>query len=1720
MRRKILSYLLILCMVITMVPAMAWADSDGYTLITTQSDLSELSGTSGGKYRLGADIVLDDSFATLESFDGELDGAGHTISNLNKPLINSCSNSITIKNLSLAVTKISGKKSVAPLIGNLLFGSNVNGDSLIENVHISISEGVFSGTGKAAGLIGDMGWQGQNTFTIRNCSVSLIDGARIQSSGTAGGTCIAGGLVGMGPSATFDADKRELFIENCFTYLGEGAKINAEVSTACATAAGGIIGRARGIDTIKNCYVFMENGSAIRAYNPDNTSNYGTSAGGLIGMREYFDSSDLGGSTTLENCYLYSLGTIEVEGEANKTAKGIIIGYGSGNTITFKNVIAYYEENRENENALPLVALVDETSLEDGSSKEVIIADDMKKSDTYTNWTFDGDSGPWAISENMKVCRNLASVNGLPYLKGIEDGSYHLVKAEISKHGKIEVVPSAKEEGLVKVLPIPEKGYMLESLTIKTDGGEDIQANLVDSGHYQFVMPDSDVTITAVFKRYGLCYRAYASDESEVSIIKPQQISDDTYLMLPSSANFENIKFEGIDGATLSGTKDGQTLTAGSDSLNLTELFGDMTEGEIYPLTITVDGKNETVNLMKSKNLSSIHIELDKTLDYIHEIKGNSASGMLIKVESNGESKGEFNLDSLKGRGNTTWSTSGEKKPYNIKLGEKAELIEDAGSAKSWCLLSSNANVSINSNDSFDNTGLYNSVAFDLYEGIDGNSALKKENVDLYVNGEYRGTYILTEKVQINKERVAITEPKFDIEDEINITRIVQPGGISTTPANWGLLPGKSNTCTITTLDNSDGDLAIASGIQAYQYATGSQLKSAGGYLLEIDFRYYAEASWFMTKRGVTIVVKEPEFATKEQVQEIATYVQEFEDALFADSGYNSKGKHYTEYIDLDTLAKRYLIDCVIVNGDIFDSSCYLNINTIGEEGSILRVGPAWDFDGGLPSSTSLIHPGAFKGNQRQIWVDQLLTKGDFVAILNTLANNELKANWSAVNNSGLQTYIDLLNSSQAMNDVLWKNGFTSNASKFKTNLSNRFDAWYGTDGIWSDENLLGVTISNKNGVLEASIGGSAYEYQWYKVNTENGINVISEATEATYRPTESGTYLVAATGKNLSYDTSASENTVIVREPNITMYSNPITFKLKPEAPETSVATIDYIDETISFNDNTYEMASDETGETAISDGSSIVDYIGSAVYIRAKESTDYSASDWTEITIPERPEAPANLTGKAPTTADGTGSIEGLEDGMEYKAENAEVWTTAQGDDALPPGKYCVRFVAMESAFASLETTIEVPTHSHIFAEEWSSNATHHWHEAICGDTDVRRGEEKHNLQVVEGTAKEATCTEAGKAADQKCSVCEYRVVGAVISALGHNYDGNNCTVCGADKPSIPSIPAIPPSGDSNDEEDTVTADKDDNVEATIEKSVTVTDGNREVTVIESVAESIISKLTDASKSVVINATSKSNTTSNPVDDKAGTSTLVGIPESVVKALAEKQKVELTIKTDNAQVLLDKEAVAAVAEKCGDKGVVELIVETVKADADEIKVNLSIKTSEGLVKDFKDGNVSVTIAVGKELQKKNLVCVYIDDEGIYHDVSGNMNADGTYTFVTGQFSTYAIMAKEEADKAVADQTAAIKATTIKLKSTKVKGYVKLTWTKSGKYDLDGYDVYRGKARTSLKRWGGTAKTTYRNAKSLKKGTTYYYKVRGYKVVDGKKFYTKWSNINYRKAL
>ncbi len=113
-----------------------------------------------------------------------------------------------------------------------------------------------------------------------------------------------------------------------------------------------------------------------------------------------------------------------------------------------------------------------------------------------------------------------------------------------------------------------------------------------------------------------------------------------------------------------------------------------------------------------------------------------------------------------------------------------------------------------------------------------------------------------------------------------------------------------------------------------------------------------------------------------------------------------------------------------------------------------------------------------------------------------------------------------------------------------------------------------------------------------------------------------------------------------------------------------------------------------------------------------------------------------------------------------------------------------------------------------------------------------------------------------------------------------------------------------------------------------------------------------------------------------------------------------------------------------------------------------------------------------------------------------------------------------------EEAKEAIRNEKLkkGVESTTIRLRSTLGNGFIRLDWEKSAGYKVDYYEVYKSTKRYSgygtepyfeTKQGGLTG--WYKNTKELKKGTRYYYKVRGVREIAGETVYTKWSTKAWR---
>ena len=109
----------------------------------------------------------------------------------------------------------------------------------------------------------------------------------------------------------------------------------------------------------------------------------------------------------------------------------------------------------------------------------------------------------------------------------------------------------------------------------------------------------------------------------------------------------------------------------------------------------------------------------------------------------------------IMGRGKFSWSLP--KKPYTVRMARDIDLL-GMKSARKWVLLAESY---------VDTTMMRHNLMFWLADEADQEYAPDWRYVDLYANGEYQGTYLITESIQIHENRLNLdrnTEAIFEIE--------------------------------------------------------------------------------------------------------------------------------------------------------------------------------------------------------------------------------------------------------------------------------------------------------------------------------------------------------------------------------------------------------------------------------------------------------------------------------------------------------------------------------------------------------------------------------------------------------------------------------------------------------------------------------------------------------------------------------------------------------------------------------------------------------------------------------------------------------------------------------------------------------------------------------------------------------------------------------------------
>ena len=305
----------------------------------------------------------------------------------------------------------------------------------------------------------------------------------------------------------------------------------------------------------------------------------------------------------------------------------------------------------------------------------------------------------------------------------------------------------------------------------------------------------------------------------------------------------------------------------------------------------------------------------------------------------------------MAGRGNSTWSF--DKKPYKLRLKRPLAMIPGKAESRRWLLLANAA----------DKTMLRNAIASVAGEQTSLPFNPSYRFVDFVINGEYQGTYQLTEAIEIAPGRVDITPQR---------------------------VPPRTD------------DLS-------------------GGYLLEIDGTQ--DGNCFTTDRcHVPIRIHEPDDDNINMAQQtyISHVVNEFERRLTADD-FCDRTAGYRPLTDTLQLADWYICQELTGNGDAFHNAFLYK-----EQGDDrLHFGPLWDYDiafgndNRLGDTTHELMADIGYGAARQ-WIVQLWKDPWFAQLVNRRYSELLEQGIVECLTTAIDSLAAAIDASQQLNYALW----------------------------------------------------------------------------------------------------------------------------------------------------------------------------------------------------------------------------------------------------------------------------------------------------------------------------------------------------------------------------------------------------------------------------------------------------------------------------------------------------------------------------------------------------------------------------------------------------------------------------------------------------------------------------------------------------------------------------
>ena len=321
-------------------------------------------------------------------------------------------------------------------------------------------------------------------------------------------------------------------------------------------------------------------------------------------------------------------------------------------------------------------------------------------------------------------------------------------------------------------------------------------------------------------------------------------------------------------------------------------------------------------------------------------------------------------------RGNGSRYELFKKRPYRLKFNDgkshymlKGSPLQSPGKCKKWTLLPNWREKSL----------MRNNIAFEMSRRLGLSYTPWIQNVDVIVNGEYKGNYQLCDQVTVDPGRVDITELLSDDNEEPNIS---------------------------------------------------------GGYLLEITSPGGEQYHFYSNYGGIPVDVKSPDEKdiSSEQFAYIQETFNEMESRLWSDD-YMDAETGYRSRLDLESFLRYFLVGEFAGNTDAM-WSLYLYKE---REDDLFHFGPVWDFDLCMDNDQR-VYPACGKSDWLYNYGSAVTGIRSFVSriLSDPYAGERLSSIWADLRESGafsrdsLWAFVDslgtVLDESQKLNFTRWDN--------------------------------------------------------------------------------------------------------------------------------------------------------------------------------------------------------------------------------------------------------------------------------------------------------------------------------------------------------------------------------------------------------------------------------------------------------------------------------------------------------------------------------------------------------------------------------------------------------------------------------------------------------------------------------------------------------------------------